>query len=148
MPPSAKHGGQHGRYEDRTETSTLERAGVEGPDEAVRQRRDDGSGILCARGAERWQFPTLAFAVGNHTAAGLIGRVYVCDGYLVEAAVRRPGFARCIGCARSWHAGPAHRVGRRHQLAPGSALMFFPEGRVRVFLYGQPADMRNPCTLR
>ena len=48
MPPSALHGDEHGRYEARADTSTPERTGVEGPDEAVRWRRVDGSGVLCA----------------------------------------------------------------------------------------------------
>lgn len=34
-------------------------------------------------------------------------------------------------------------VGRRGGAAPAAALILFPEARVRMFLHGQPVDMRK-----
>lgn len=35
------------------------------------------------------------------------------------------------------------RSGRRDAVAAGARLMFFPEGQIRVHLYGEPVDMRR-----
>jgi transposase len=40
-------------------------------------------------------------------------------------------------------ADAAPRSWRRSAAAPGTRLMFFPEGQIRVFLYGKPADLRK-----
>lgn len=37
----------------------------------------------------------------------------------------------------------APRIGRGSGVASGAGIMFFPEGRVRVHLCGQPVDMRK-----
>src|ERR1017187_7217123 len=39
--------------------------------------------------------------------------------------------------------GSAVGPGPRHSAECGARLMFFPEGRIRVHLYGQPCDMRK-----
>ena len=52
-----------------------------------------------------------------------------------------PGVARAD--ASRQHTARGVGAGRRDGFAHWPALMFYPEGQLRVFLYGRPADMRQ-----
>jgi len=54
-----------------------------------------------------------------------------------------PGFID-LGALRGGNSpGVAPRPRRRSTAASGPRVMFFPEGRIRMFQYGQPTDMRK-----
>lgn len=100
------------------------------------QRRS--AGLLRARGDQRRQFLSLALdTVERWRRQAASGGSAQADNSC-RHAVRRSGIvATCRhGCGAQ--AGSRWRCAA----APGARLMFFPEGQIRVFLYGQPADMR------
>ncbi|TAM39825.1 MAG: transposase [Rhodanobacter sp.] len=107
--------------------------------DAVCEQWPDGYGVLPARVGQSGELLPLAIAAGHGSGC-------------------RPGSSGqriTSGTDRVCRSGPAERAvvisvlrgapgyGWRVDAASGAPLMFFPEGQIRVQLYGAPVDMRK-----